>query len=119
MDGFVVIVEGKNDAKRLRAFLPETVPIVMTYGTPSQERLERLKWMARHRQVIVMTDADAAGKNIRRQLKEVFPDALDLYIKPGFNGVEHTPLDYMEDRFRRIGVLPIEGHVAEDSTTKG
>jgi toprim domain protein len=106
VDGFFVIVEGKNDAKRLRRFLPESVPIAMTYGIPGQDRLVRLRWMARHRQVVVVTDADAAGRRIRRILKDVFPDAWDIYTKPGFNGVEHTPVEYMEDRFRRLGIVP-------------
>lgn len=118
MDGFFVIVEGKNDAKRLRRFLPDSIPIAMTFGIPGQERLIRLRWMARHRQVVVVTDADAAGRRIRRMLKDVFPDAWDIHTKPGFNGVEHTPIDYMEDRFRRLGIVA-EGEAAEDYSSKG
>ncbi|NMP23608.1 toprim domain-containing protein [Sulfobacillus harzensis] len=118
MDGFFVIVEGKNDAKRLRKFLPENIPIAMTYGIPGQDRLTRLRWMARHRQVVVVTDADAAGRRIRRMLKDVFPDAWDIYTKPGFNGVEHTPTEYMEDRFRRLGILA-DPEAAEDYSSKG
>ncbi len=118
VDGFFVIVEGKNDAKRLRSFLPEDVPIAMTYGIPGQERLIRLRWMARHRQVVVVTDADPAGRRIRRILKEVFPDAWDIYTKSGFNGVEHTPIDYMQDRFRRLGIIPLGvGDWTEDYTS--
>ena len=108
MDSFFVIVEGKNDAKRLRSFLPESVPIALTYGTPGQDRLARLRLMARHHQVVLVTDADSAGRRIRHLLKEVFPDAWDVYTKPGFNGVEHTPVEYMEDRFRRLGILPLD-----------
>lgn len=119
MSGFFVIVEGKNDAKRLRHFLPETIPIALTYGTPGQERLVRLRWMARHRQVIVVTDQDAAGRRIRRILKEVFPDAWDIYTKPGFNGVEHTPIEFMEDRFRRLGILSETEMGAEDYSRRG
>jgi len=119
VDGFFVIVEGKNDAKRLRMFLPDSISIAMTYGIPSQERLIRLRWMARHCQVVVLTDADSAGKRIRSMLKEVFPDAWDVYTKPGFNGVEHTPIDYMEDRFRRLNILPELGETSKDYSTKG
>jgi toprim domain protein len=119
VDGFFVIVEGKNDAKRLRTFLPDSVPIAMTYGTPGQERLLRLRLMARHRQVVLITDADAAGRRIRRILKEVFPDSWDIYTKPGFNGVEHTPVEYMQDRFRRLGILPLSGERDEDYSSGG
>jgi toprim domain protein len=117
--GFFVIVEGKNDAKRLRSFLPDSVPIAMTYGTPGQDRLVRLRWMARHRQVVLVTDADSAGRRIRRILKEVFPDAWDIHTKPGFNGVEHTPIEYMEDRFRRLGILPQESNQTDDYSSGG
>lgn len=119
MGSFFVIVEGKNDAKRLRRFLPEEIPIAMTYGIPSQERLIRLRWMARHRQVVVVTDADSAGRRIRRMLKEVFPDAWDIHTKPGFNGVEHTPLEFMEDRFRRLGIISDGPKGAKDYGTRG
>ena len=106
VDDFLIIVEGKNDVRRLRAVVPDSIPIAMTYGIPGAERLEVLKKMARHRTVVVMTDADPAGRRIRRMLKEVFPDAVDVYTKPGYNGVEHTPLEYMEHVLRRVGILP-------------
>jgi toprim domain protein len=75
--------------------------------------------MARHRQVVVVTDADAAGRRIRRILKEVFPDAWDVHTKPGYNGVEHTPIEYMQDRFRRLGILPDEDVPPEDYRSRG
>ncbi|MDA8194174.1 MAG: toprim domain-containing protein [Thermaerobacter sp.] len=104
-ESYLIIVEGKNDRKRLRRVVPETIPIVATYGIPNTRRLETLRWMGRHRTVVVMTDADAAGRRIRHILKEVFPDAVDVYTKPGFNGVEHTPAEYLQERLRRVGVL--------------
>ncbi len=104
-DAFLIIVEGKNDRRRLRQLLPESIPIAVTYGIPSQARLEALRKEARRRQVVIFTDADASGRRIRGILREWFPDALNLYTKPGFRGVEHTPLDYLENRLRAIGVL--------------
>lgn len=119
VEDYLIIVEGKNDCRRLRRVVPEDVYIVSTYGIPSQERLERLRHEARHRTVIVMTDADKAGRRIRRLLKDAFPDALDVHTEPGYNGVEHTPLDYLEERLRRVGVLPEIPQRIEDQITKG
>ncbi len=107
MSDFLIIVEGKNDVRRLRAVVPQDIPIAMTYGIPGQDRIEALKKLARHRTVVVMTDQDAAGRRIRRMLKEVFPDAVDVYTKPGYNGVEHTPLEYVVSRLQRAGILPV------------
>lgn len=105
---YLIIVEGKNDRTQLRRVVPEDIPIVATYGIPNQIRLEQIRRMARHCTVVVMTDADAAGRRIRRILKEVFPDAVDIYTKPGFNGVEHTPIEFLLERLIRAGVLPEE-----------
>jgi toprim domain protein len=103
--GYVIIVEGKNDRRRLRQLVPEDIPIEPTYGVPSAERLDALVRIARDRQVIIFTDADASGRRIRRILRDVFPEAINLYTKPSYRGVEHTPLEYLADRLRRTGVL--------------
>ena len=103
---FVVIVEGKNDRHRLQQILSPAVPIYATYGIPGTERLEKLKKEAGHRQVVILTDQDAAGQRIRRMLREVFPDAINIYTKRSYNGVEHTPVDFLAERFRRVGLIP-------------
>lgn len=102
---FCIIVEGKNDRRRLRQVVPTTIPIGMTHGLPGTDRLEALAKLAGRRQVIIFTDADSTGRRIRRMLMEVFPEAINLYTKPRFQGVEHTPLSYIEGRLRRVGVL--------------
>ncbi|HBQ95509.1 MAG: topoisomerase [Firmicutes bacterium] len=107
-ENFAIIVEGKNDRSRLQAVLPPEVPIIPTFGIPNQDRLERIRKAVKHHTVVIFTDADAAGRRIRRILREAFPDALNVYTKPGYNGVEHTPVDYIMERFRRLGILEWE-----------
>ncbi len=102
---FAIIVEGKNDRSRLQTVLPLDIPIITTFGIPNQDRLERIRKAVRHHTVIIFTDADSAGRRIRRILREAFPDAINIYTKPGYNGVEHTPVDYISERFRRLGIL--------------
>ncbi|OLZ09617.1 toprim domain-containing protein [Sulfobacillus thermosulfidooxidans] len=102
---FAIIVEGKNDRSRLQAVLPPEIPIIPTFGIPNQDRLERIRKAVKHHTVVIFTDADAAGRRIRRILREAFPDALNVYTKPGYNGVEHTPVDYIMERFKRLGIL--------------
>jgi len=105
MEHYLLIVEGKNDRSRLRNLVPESLPIALTNGIPSARQLERLEKAALDRQVVIITDADAAGRRIRRLLKDVFPDAIDIHTKPGHAGVEHTPLEYLEERLRFAGVI--------------
>ncbi len=112
-DRFLVIVEGKNDRKKIRRLLPDNVVIVTTFGIPNAERLEHIRRQANDRIVIILTDQDAAGRRIRRSLMEMLPDAINIYTKSGYNGVEHTPLEYLEERFRKIGIL------AEDTRQYG
>ncbi len=105
---FAIIVEGKNDRSRLRAVLPPDIPIIPTFGIPNQDRLERIRKAVKHHTVIIFTDADSAGRRIRRILREVFPDAINVYTKPGYNGVEHTPVEYISERFKRLGIIECE-----------
>lgn len=105
MDPYVIIVEGKNDKNRLQGLLSYDIPILATYGIPSVERIERIRRETEGRQVIIFTDADSAGLRIRRILRDVFPDAIDVHTKPGYNGVEHTPVEYLQNRLRKIGLI--------------
>lgn len=109
LDHFVVVVEGKNDRARVRRILPESVRILTTNGIPNSETIYRLqKSVGNDDTTIILTDADASGKRIRGMLREIFPDALHIYIRSSFDGVEHTPIEYLESRFRRLGILPEE-----------
>jgi toprim domain protein len=101
----LIIVEGANDRRRLRQVLPDSIPIELTYGIPSADRLETLARLARHHAVVIMTDNDPAGRRIRGILADAFPDAIHLHTKRGYGGVEHTPLEYLEARMRAIGLL--------------
>jgi toprim domain protein len=103
-----IIVEGKNDRSRLRRLLPESVPIALTYGIPNESRLQALRRLAGDRQVIIFTDADATGRRIRKILRDAFPDAQHLYTKTSFQGVEATPLEYLANRLRAVGLEPYD-----------
>ena len=100
----MIVVEGKRDVQRVRTLVPG-VMVVATNGWPSQTRLMALKRIARGRRVVLLTDADRAGRKIRALLREVFPDSIDIYVRRSFNGVEHTPWLYLARSLERAGVL--------------
>lgn len=101
---WLIVVEGKHDVARVRAIAPR-VQVVATNGWPSQMRLNKLRRLGIGRQVVVLTDGDSAGQRIRAELHEVFPKAIDVYIRRSFNGVEHAPLSYLARRLERAGII--------------
>lgn len=101
----VIIVEGKNDRRRLRRLLPDSIPIALTYGIPNEARLQWLRRLVGDAHVYIFTDADATGRRIRKILREAFPDAEDLYTKTSYQGVEATPLDFLAHRLRAVGLV--------------
>lgn len=99
-----IIVEGKNDKKRIRRVLDEAVPIFCTFGTPGAEQIEKLRKQVGHKQVYMFTDNDSSGKRIRGILRDVFPDAEHMYTRRGYPGVEHTPEEYLIKQFEKAGL---------------
>lgn len=99
-----IIVEGKNDRKRLRKLLSNEVQILCTYGTPGTDHIERIKQSARDAHVLIFTDNDPSGKKIRALLSEAFIDAEHLYTKRGYAGVEGTPEEYLIQQLEKAGL---------------
>ncbi|XID95811.1 toprim domain-containing protein [Paenibacillaceae bacterium WGS1546] len=99
-----IIVEGKNDKARLARVLSPEIPIYCTFGTLSENRIEKLRKAVGDRQVILFTDPDASGRRIRGMLRDVFPDADNLYTRKGYNGVEGTPEDYLIQQLEKAGL---------------
>ncbi|WP_370640481.1 toprim domain-containing protein [Salipaludibacillus sp. CUR1] len=93
----VLIVEGKNDRKRVEQVLDEPVEIICTYGTLSEEKLETLIYPIEDLDVYILVDADDPGKKLRRQLKRELPNAIHLYTEKGYRQVETTPLNFLAD----------------------
>ncbi|MCI3920015.1 DNA primase [Paenibacillus sp. TRM 82003] len=101
---FVIIVEGKNDRKRLSRVLVPDVPILCTFGTPGSEQLQQLAKKVAGRDVYIYTDNDASGKRIRAMLCDLFPDAEQLYTKSGYAGVEGTPEEHLVRQLEKAGL---------------
>ena len=101
---WVILVEGKHDVQRVRSVTPEAT-VLATNGWPSERRLEVLRQHAQGARVVILTDQDAAGRRIRAELGEIFPDAIHVYIRRSFNGVENAPRDYLVRRLQQAGAI--------------
>ncbi|ADC51804.1 MULTISPECIES: toprim domain-containing protein [Alkalihalophilus] len=100
MEEKILIVEGTNDRKRVKKVLNESIDIVCTYGTLSDEKLEQLILPFEDQDVYILVDADEAGEKLRKQLKRELPNATHLYTQRGYGQVETTPLDYLSQVLR-------------------
>jgi toprim domain protein len=101
---FVIIVEGKNDRIRLKKLLSPGIIILCTFGTPSTERIAQLKQKTGYLPIYIFTDNDASGKKIRFHLRETFPDAVHIYTRKGYAGVEGTPEEYLIQQLEKAGL---------------
>jgi toprim domain protein len=99
-----IIVEGKNDRSRLRKLLSDEVQILCTHGTLNSEKLESIRKKIGDREVYLFTDNDASGKRIRGVLRDAFPDAVQIYTRRGYAGVEGTPDEYIIQQLEKAGL---------------
>lgn len=100
MEQKVIIVEGKNDRKRIKQILDEPVEIICTYGTLSDEKLENLILPFEDYDVYILVDADESGEQLRKHLKRELPNATHLYTLKGYGQVEETPYHYLAQILR-------------------
>lgn len=99
-----IIVEGKNDKSHLRKVVTADVLILCTFGTPGTDRLADLKKRVGDREVFIFTDNDSSGRKIRALLGDLFPDAVQMYTRKGYAGVEGTPEEYMVQQLEKAGL---------------
>lgn len=100
----VIVVEGKNDRRRLEKVLQPGISILCTYGIPNSEQLERLRKKIGPAPLYIFVDNDAAGRRIRGVLADAFPDAEHIYTRRGYDGVEGTPLEYIVQQLAKAGL---------------
>ncbi|MGJ9383668.1 toprim domain-containing protein [Salipaludibacillus sp. CF4.18] len=93
----VLIVEGKNDRKRVKQVLDEAVEVICTYGTLSDEKLERFIFPIEDLDVYILVDADQSGEKLRKQLKRELPNATHIHTEKTYGQIETTPFHYLTE----------------------
>ncbi|WP_151737193.1 toprim domain-containing protein [Paenibacillus tengchongensis] len=99
-----IIVEGKNDRSRLRRLLTDEVEILCTFGTLNTLKLDSLRRKIGDSEVYLYMDNDSSGKKIRGVLSDAFPDAVHIYTRRGYAGVEGTPDEYNITQLEKAGL---------------
>lgn len=91
----IIVVEGKNDANKVKSCVKAEV--LITSGTHvSKTFLNQLKQASKHREIIVMTDDDYPGRQIRSLLDQEVDGLKHAYVlnnqsrKNTKVGIEHA-----------------------------
>ncbi|OLN34078.1 ribonuclease M5 [Desulfosporosinus metallidurans] len=104
----LIVVEGKNDAHAVRQALGE-VDVIWTEGFGlTKKKLEYIAEMATRQGVIVLTDPDTVGEQIRNRIRTYVPQAKHTYLtrkvatKQGDIGVENAAPHDIRQAFAHI-----------------
>lgn len=113
----LIVVEGKNDAQAVRHALGE-VDILWTEGYGlTHEKLQYIREMATRCGVIVLTDPDSVGEQIRERIRRTVPEAKHVYLSKkdarskddNDIGVENASPEDIRRAFQFIQVEHTEG----------
>lgn len=130
-----VIVEGKYDKIKLSSVVDAV--IITTNGfsvIKDKEKLEIIRFFAKNKGIIILTDSDSAGFKIRNFLKGAISDGkiTNVYIpdifgkekrkavpsKEGKIGVEGIDTQILLEAFRKAGVISTEADSRREPVTK-
>jgi len=74
-----VVVEGRDDEAAVLRAVDAAVVSTHGWGMPG-EALERIRSAYERQGIVILTDPDHAGEEIRRRLSELFPEAKHAYL---------------------------------------
>ena len=117
-----IVVEGKYDKIKLSEIIDGVILVTNGFGIyKDKDTLNLIKFYARERGLVILTDSDYAGAQIRGHIKSEIPDCeiINVYVpeifgkekrknrpsKEGKLGVEGIDGKIILEAFRRAGLL--------------
>lgn len=76
----VIVVEGHHDVSKLSNLYESVFVVTNGYDIPERE-INFLKALNKDTQIIVLTDLDVAGGEIRAKLNSIIPNAINIEIE--------------------------------------
>ena len=130
-----VIVEGKYDKIKLSSVVDAVILTTNGFSViKDKEKLEIIRFFAKNKGIIILTDSDSAGFKIRNFLKGAISDGkiTNVYIpdifgkekrkaapsKEGKIGVEGIDTQILLEAFRKAGVISNEADSEREPVTK-
>jgi len=77
----VIVVEGRDDTRRLKEIFPRVETFETGGSALDSEKLEQIKYLQAHRGVIVFTDPDYPGQKIRNAIMGAVPGCKHAYLQ--------------------------------------
>ncbi len=119
----VIVVEGRDDTRRLKEIYPDIETLETNGSALNEETLKRIKTLQASRGIIVFTDPDFPGNKIRQAVMQFVPDCKHAYLqkidaisKNGSGvGVEHASDEAIKEALANL-VTPKEELVEEIET---
>ena len=103
----LIVVEGKNDTKRLQSFFD--VETIETHGLGlSKDTIELIRKANEKRGVILFLDPDTPGEKIRKRLNDEVPNLKNAFIlkEDGRTskkvGIEHASKEVLEEALNNL-----------------
>ena len=104
----IIVVEGRDDTRRLKEVFPEIETIETNGSAIDDETLALIKKASEIREVIVFTDPDTPGNQIRFKIKERFPMIKEAFIPKNKAktakkvGVEHAKAKDLQESLHHV-----------------
>ena len=92
----IIVVEGRDDISAVKAAVDAEIIQVNGFAVRKQGTIEKIRVANQNKGIIILTDPDHAGEEIRKYIHKFFPEAKDAYIrriegtKDGDVGVENA-----------------------------
>lgn len=92
----IIVVEGRDDISAVKAAVDAEIIQVNGFAVRKKENIDRIRIAEKNKGIIILTDPDYAGNEIRKYIHKFFPEAKDAYIrriegtKDGDIGVENA-----------------------------
>lgn len=92
----IIVVEGRDDISAVKAAVDAEIIQVNGFAVRKNATIEKIRVADKNRGIIILTDPDRAGEEIRKYIHQFFPEAKDAYIrriegtKDGDIGVENA-----------------------------
>lgn len=122
-----IVVEGYHDAQAVKRAVEAEIIITSGFGI-RQETFRRVAWAQEHGGVIVLTDPDHAGEQIRKRLTERIPGIRHAWIsrqdglKDGDIGVENAVPEVILEALQKARIAdrePQTAHTQQDMARWG
>ena len=72
----IIVVEGRDDISAVKAAVDAEIIQVNGFAVRKKENIERIRVAEKNRGIIILTDPDYAGNEIRKYIHKFFPEAI-------------------------------------------